>query len=104
MSDNHIQEIVKYVERMKTSAEDGELYGFAANCQWLLCMLNDATSLPQSDKQVIPENLKRIGMVWIHKDGAVWEFNADKDREETLGMIYVPVYAAMPTNSKEKVK
>jgi hypothetical protein len=36
--------------------------------------------------------LKRIGMVWVHKDGAVWEFNADMDREETLGMKYVPVF------------
>ena len=38
--------------------------------------------------------MKQIGMAWIHKDGAVWEFNADKDREETLGMKYVPVYIA----------
>ena len=39
-----------------------------------------------------PLKFKKIGMAWIHKDGAVWEFNADKDREETLGMDYVPVY------------
>jgi hypothetical protein len=44
---------------------------------------------PQSAKEC-----RRIGMAWIHKDGAVYEFNADKDREETLGMKYVEVFVA----------
>jgi len=47
------------------------------------------------------QKFKRIGMAWISPNsGAVWEFEADKDIGERLGLIYVPVYVATNADMK----
>ena len=58
------------------------------------CAMADLIDELRAQLAVRPEGrgMQRIGEAWVARDGAVWEFHADKNCAEQLGLKPVEVY------------